>query len=51
MELGDYIRILRKRWWIILVAVAFTAGSAYVFSKIQHPQIYGLVVGRVGDLP
>jgi capsular polysaccharide biosynthesis protein len=38
MELGDYIRILRKRWWIILVAVAFTAGSAYVFSKTQHPQ-------------
>ena len=38
MELGDYIRILRKRWWIIVVAVAFTAGSAYVFSKLQYPQ-------------
>jgi capsular polysaccharide biosynthesis protein len=38
MELGDYIRILRKRWWIIVVAVAFTAGSALVFSKLQHPE-------------
>ena len=38
MELGDYIRILRKRWWIIVVAVALTAGSAFVFSKLQHPE-------------
>jgi capsular polysaccharide biosynthesis protein len=38
MELGDYTRILRKRWWIIVVAVVFTAGSAFVFSKLQHPE-------------
>ena len=38
MELGDYIRILRKRWWIIVVAVVLTAGSALVFSKLQHPE-------------
>lgn len=38
MELADYIRILRKRWWIIAVAVALTAGSALVFSKLQHPE-------------
>jgi capsular polysaccharide biosynthesis protein len=38
MEIGDYIRILRKRWWIIIVAVALTAGSALVFSKLQHPE-------------
>jgi len=37
MEL-DYIRILRKRWWIIVVAVALTAGSAFVFSKLQSPE-------------
>ena len=30
MELADYIRILRKRWWIIAVAVVLTAGSALV---------------------
>jgi len=38
VELRDYARILRKRWWIIVVAVAFTAGSAFVFSKLQHPE-------------
>ena len=38
MELADYIRILRKRWWIIVVAVVLTAGSALVFSKLQHPE-------------
>jgi capsular polysaccharide biosynthesis protein len=38
MELADYIRILRKRWWIITVAVVLTAGSALVFSKLQHPE-------------
>jgi capsular polysaccharide biosynthesis protein len=38
MELGNYARILRKHWWIIVVAVAVTAGSAYVFSRLQHPQ-------------
>jgi len=38
MELGDYIRILRKRWWIIVVAVVLTAGSALAFSKLQRPE-------------
>jgi len=35
MELGDYVRILRKRWWIIVVAVLLTAGSTYGFSELQ----------------
>ncbi len=38
MEFTDYVRILRKRWWIIVVAVALTAGSAFLFSKLQHPE-------------
>ena len=38
MELQDYIRILRKRWWIVVVAIALTSGSALVFSELQHPQ-------------
>jgi len=37
MEIGEYFRILSKRWWIIVVAVALTGGSAFVFSKLQHP--------------
>ncbi|MBS3783165.1 MAG: hypothetical protein KGY78_01845 [Anaerolineae bacterium] len=38
MALNDYVRILRKRWWIIVVAVVLTAGSAVVFSELQPPQ-------------
>ena len=38
MEPGDYVRILHKRWWIIVVAVALTAGSALIFSILQHPE-------------
>jgi capsular polysaccharide biosynthesis protein len=38
MEPRDYVRIVRKRWWIIVVAVLFTAGSAFAFSKLQHAE-------------
>ncbi|MGD2165118.1 MAG: Wzz/FepE/Etk N-terminal domain-containing protein [Anaerolineae bacterium] len=38
MAFNDYVRILRKRWWIIVVAVVLTAGSAVIFSELQHPQ-------------
>lgn len=37
MELSQYLRILRKRWWIILVAVLTTAASAMAFSRLQTP--------------
>ena len=35
MELADYIRIVRKRWWIIAVAVVLTAVSALAFGEFQ----------------
>jgi capsular polysaccharide biosynthesis protein len=38
MEIGIYLRILRRRWWIIVLAVLLTATSAYVFSKLQYPR-------------
>ena len=38
MELADYARILRKRWWIIVVAVLLTAGCAFLFSQFQPPE-------------
>ncbi len=38
MEFSDYLRILRKRWWIIVVAVVFTAGSSLVFARLQPPR-------------
>lgn len=37
MEINDYIRILRKRGWIIIVVALVAAASAYVFSKLQTP--------------
>lgn len=37
MEITDYLRILRKRGWIILVVAAIAAASAYGFSKLQTP--------------
>lgn len=39
MKPEDYIRILRKRWWIIVAAVLLTAGSAFIFSELQ-PEEY-----------
>src|SRR5215470_11916181 len=35
MNLTDYVRILVRRGWIIVLAVILTAGSAYVFSRVQ----------------
>ena len=37
MELLDYIRIVRRRGWIIVLLAVLTAGAAYVFSKTQVP--------------
>ena len=38
MELRDYLRILRKRWWIILLVTGLTAAAAYGFSAMQTPE-------------
>lgn len=35
MELKDYLNVLLKRGWIILLVAAITASSAFVFSKMQ----------------
>jgi capsular polysaccharide biosynthesis protein len=37
MNLTEYVRILARRGWIILLAVILTAGSGFVFSKMQTP--------------
>jgi capsular polysaccharide biosynthesis protein len=37
VELGQIVGILRKRWWIILVAVVATVVSAVGFTKLQTP--------------
>jgi len=35
MELKEYLSILAKRGWIILLVAVITASSAFVFSKLQ----------------
>jgi capsular polysaccharide biosynthesis protein len=37
VPLRDYIRILLKRGWIIIVIAVVTASSALVFSRLQQP--------------
>ena len=37
MEINDYLRILRKRGWIIVVVAIISAASAYGFSEVQTP--------------
>lgn len=37
MEITDYLRILRKRGWIIVMVALIAAASAYGFSKMQTP--------------
>ncbi len=37
MELAAYLRIIAKRAWIVALAVVLTAGSAFLFSRIQTP--------------
>jgi uncharacterized protein involved in exopolysaccharide biosynthesis len=35
MLLSDYVNILRRRWWVILLAAFVAAASGYGFSKWQ----------------
>jgi capsular polysaccharide biosynthesis protein len=37
VELTDYVRIFRKRGWIIILVALVAAASAYGFSKLQTP--------------
>lgn len=37
MEFQDYIRILKRRGWLILLLAALTAAGAFGFSKMQTP--------------
>lgn len=37
MELSDYFRMLRNRWWVIPLLMVLTAAAAFGFSRIQTP--------------
>jgi capsular polysaccharide biosynthesis protein len=37
MSLNEYVRIVMRRGWIVVIAVILTAGSAFFFSRLQTP--------------
>ncbi len=37
VRIQEYIQVLRRRGWIILLAAVVTAASAFIFSKLQTP--------------
>ena len=37
MELREYLRIITKRGWLIVLLIAVTVGSTLVFSRLQTP--------------
>ncbi|BCX03490.1 MAG: LPS biosynthesis protein [Candidatus Roseilinea sp.] len=37
MELQDYIQIVKRRWWIVVLTALIAAASAFVFSRLQTP--------------
>jgi capsular polysaccharide biosynthesis protein len=39
MEIGDYLRILRRRGWLIILMAVLTAAAAFAYSYIQ-PTVY-----------
>ncbi|MBX5489907.1 MAG: hypothetical protein IRZ14_02025 [Chloroflexi bacterium] len=47
MQLTDYLAVVRKNWWLILLAAVVTALSALAFSKLQTPVYRSSVVLQV----
>jgi capsular polysaccharide biosynthesis protein len=43
MELNEYIRIIRRRGWIVLLLALLVAGAAYGFSRTQVPTFEAFV--------
>lgn len=37
MRMTEYLRIIRRRIWVVMITVFLTAVAAYVFSKLQEP--------------
>jgi succinoglycan biosynthesis transport protein ExoP len=48
---ADYLRVLRRRWWILLLATLIAVGSGYAYSKQQTPQFQADSVVRLSAQP
>jgi capsular polysaccharide biosynthesis protein len=47
VQLTDYLAVVRKQWWLIVLAAAITATSAFAFAKLQPPVYRSSVVLQV----
>jgi capsular exopolysaccharide synthesis family protein len=50
-SLSDFVHVLRRRWWIIVLMVAIAALSAYLYSKRQTPAYSAKAVVRLSAQP
>jgi capsular exopolysaccharide synthesis family protein len=49
LSVGEYLRVIRRRWWVILVAAAVLTGLAVGFSFIQTPMYEASIKILVGQ--
>jgi polysaccharide biosynthesis transport protein len=40
-SLSDYVRVLKRRWWIIVLSMFIGGGLALAYAKHQHPTYQG----------
>jgi polysaccharide biosynthesis transport protein len=48
---ADYFHVLRRRWWILLLATLIAVASGYAYSKRQTPQFQADSVVRLSAQP
>ena len=36
MQLSDYLAVLQRRWWVILLTMVVAVASALIFSRFQE---------------
>ena len=51
MELADYLRVLRRRWWLIALAVVVCAAGAFAATLTQTPRYSSSTQILVGGAP
>ncbi len=47
MQLKDFLNVIRKRWWLVLIVALVAGATAYIYSLTQ-PRLYESVVNVLG---
>src|SRR5450755_185681 len=50
-ELADYLGVLRRRWWIVLVLIIIGAGAGAAYTKLAPKTYSAAVLVQVNPLP